>query len=91
MTATVGDVASRPRDSTSPTWKDRAVLHSLAGRAESLPQARQDWTAPAWLVHDNIELYVPRRTAPIRVVCANTQRNHEASFSIRHARRSPAR
>jgi phosphatidylserine/phosphatidylglycerophosphate/cardiolipin synthase-like enzyme len=24
-------------------------------------QARQHWAAPAWLVHDNIELYVPRR------------------------------
>jgi phosphatidylserine/phosphatidylglycerophosphate/cardiolipin synthase-like enzyme len=25
-------------------------------------QARQKWAAPAWLVHDNIELYIPRRT-----------------------------
>lgn len=25
-------------------------------------QARQDWAAPSWLVHDNIELHVPRRS-----------------------------
>ena len=25
-------------------------------------QARQKWAAPRWLVHDNIELYVPKRT-----------------------------
>lgn len=25
-------------------------------------QARQDWAAPAWLTHPNIELFVPRRT-----------------------------
>ena len=25
-------------------------------------QAAHDWAAPAWLVHDNIELFVPRRT-----------------------------
>ncbi|MFI5706329.1 phospholipase D-like domain-containing protein [Kribbella sp. NPDC051620] len=25
-------------------------------------QARQKWAAPAWLVHPNIELYIPQRT-----------------------------
>jgi phosphatidylserine/phosphatidylglycerophosphate/cardiolipin synthase-like enzyme len=25
-------------------------------------QANHDWAAPAWLVHDNIDLYVPQRT-----------------------------
>jgi phosphatidylserine/phosphatidylglycerophosphate/cardiolipin synthase-like enzyme len=28
-------------------------------------QAKQDWAAPAWLVHSNIEFYVPRRTGPL--------------------------
>lgn len=31
-------------------------------------QARQKWAAPAWLVHDNIELYVPRRSGPFRAL-----------------------
>jgi phosphatidylserine/phosphatidylglycerophosphate/cardiolipin synthase-like enzyme len=27
-------------------------------------QAAHDWAAPPWLVHDNIELFVPRRSGP---------------------------
>ena len=31
-------------------------------------QAAHDWAAPPWLVHDNIELFVPRRTGPFKTL-----------------------
>jgi phosphatidylserine/phosphatidylglycerophosphate/cardiolipin synthase-like enzyme len=31
-------------------------------------QAAHDWAAPPWLVHENIELYVPRRTGPLKTL-----------------------
>ena len=33
-------------------------------------QAAQDWAAPKWLMHDNIELFVPQRTGSSRT-CAS--------------------
>jgi phosphatidylserine/phosphatidylglycerophosphate/cardiolipin synthase-like enzyme len=29
-------------------------------------QAAHSWAAPPWLVHDNIELYVPRKVGPLK-------------------------
>ena len=41
-------------------------------------QAKQDWAAPSWLVHPNIELYVPKRAG----VFANLRKVHHKLMVI---------
>ena len=41
-------------------------------------QAKQDWAAPSWLVHDNIELYVPQRVGAF----ANLRKLHHKLMVI---------
>lgn len=41
-------------------------------------QAKQDWAAPSWLVHPNIELYVPRKTGAF----ANLRKLHHKLMVI---------